>query len=1453
MIKKRCCFRKILHIPVLSGIVLFSSLSLPSSLLAADKKPQQEQDGYTINFENVSIKEFIKFISKISKTNFIYNEDELNFNVTIISEDETSLSNVMSALVQVLRIHDLMLIEEDQNFLIYKNSSVKQIPVVIGEDTSFEGERKPAMATKVFQIQSGEPARFAALITPLLSNQALVEVSTETRQLIITDTYASLEGVADLLRQIDIVGAPFEMQAFEVQNLEASSLTTVAKEVTKLFAGDTPLLMIPQIQTNIIYVISTPPTVKKTIDILSDLDRPPLSIFKAKHIDASNVLSYVIKRGKKAEILKTLSQIIQESSNQGFDSEMLEEMVQKAKYIPQTHSLMFIGPAKDIAILHQLLSQIDQAGAEQAKLTHTAFYLFDTESIPLEELENVLDEIQDHFENEDLAHPHLIEAIKSAKPLPQINAILFIADTKTISELKSLLESIQRSYDHEMQLSGPMRFLIYPIREAHEEQIRKSLHQLADSLESNDYTDDSLIQAIDSMQWLKSTNALVFTGHEKALEELQTLLPTFDVSPENSKSPLNQSTQFIAFHPTKATAAYVVRSLHDLGKSLQESKLDDPNLITSLLNAHGVESSNQVVVTGTAKTLEKVSHILQNLDQEHSSHIHAANTFTIPINHADKALIENSLDEYANSLPKGDSAREMIETMHWLPDSAMLVFHGPKSSMDQINKVIERVDTMANTSPTTSFALVKLQNASGEYVIKELRQTAKRLAAEKQTSTGLVDTLDGAHWNPNSNTIMLTGSKANIEKAKELITTFDVPSKTGEVPTTELVKLQYITPEEAKALLLGIADHATSQEGQTEFSKSLTKTINSIRVIPNTDAIQFVGPPTVNKKVEEWLKTLDNPDNAHAKIQHSKGSSFFIYHPKSASAKDLLARLSLIAQDLESNMPKNAQPPPLGSEDLAVAQTIKKARIIQESDSIIFSGPPQALEKIRNMLSHLDVGTKKEIPTTRPTPEGYQLYSPKHVPGSELISYVQHFEQHLIATGVREPELSETIDHLTYLQKTNTIIVSGDKNAIQRVLALLEQFDVANSGGPVTADDIEMIDDIGFLNYKIQYHNGSDIVESLRSIGLDLKTGKDDKNQPLMDAIQSVQWIEVTNSLIATGQPKVLTKLRELIEGIDIPLKQVFIEVLVIETNIDNMLDFGLRWSSQGKFKDQFAWGGGNNPSVADGISFSDNVNKITGIRSPSGTDIDPINSGYLGVIGDIITHNGNAYAALGSLLTALKTDGDITVVLNQKIITQDNRNSKIFVGDNVPFTGSLVTTAGLSQTTNANLEYRNIGVTLSITPFVGNNGVITLDIDEEISEESNTGTDSGGDSSSTQSVNGIRTSKTSMQTRVHVPDRHFLVLSGMIRNSTTRKKTGIPCLGGLPVIGAAFSETSKLVEKKNVVIFVKPHIIDSPQTYDKITQRQEEIFGTNEQCNQEDFQAGIELVRSPDDEEYRE
>lgn len=1288
---------------LLCPVIALSLTALPAFIESASKKTELEleSEGYTINFDNVPIQEFLKFISKIAGVNVIYDEADLNFNVTIVSEDQTDLNNILSALVQILRIHGLTLIEEEQNLLIHKNDDVRQIPTVVSEDYPLKGKLKPALMTKVFKIEKGNPAHIASLLIPMLSKEALVEVSAETRQLIITDVSSSINTIEHLLISLDAPQTPYDVDAYKAKFLPVSDLALLAKQILTPIADSKTLEIIPQSGTQTIFIISTPFLIDKTMSVLQDLDKPG------------------------------------------------------AMPIAQAH--------------------------------HNSFF-------------------------------------------------------------------------------------VYKVKEAPQEQLRASLSSLSQFLKASKSANEPLIQALDSAQWVESTNSLLFSGSPAALKELSDILVSFDTPGEEHKPTSHQSihrTEFLIYNAKQTSATYLKALILETAKNLKAGGLSDPSFLKTLESVKELPSSNQLIFTGTKSSLDKIPGVLENLDQKIESNLQTGtpqdkNVTFIPILNRPAKEIVSILHETALSLSKSNdqdpSLTATLKSASYTENGNTVILSGSPLSVEKARELIIANDTaQKHISSHQSTLFVPVLNRPAREIVSILHETASLLSKTATTDPDLLQTLKSSNATPSGNILILSGSPQSLEKAKELIGANDIVQKNLLTPEVFVYKLQYLSPADLKATLFGIAEYA-DPTGQSPDFESLQKAVHSMRIIPDSNAVQFIGTPQTISKLKDFLSILDSSENVKSQVTHQLGTNFLVYKVKHFAPKELLVHLKQIVREAPNQD--------------SLMKSVAGGQISPSSNSIVFTGSKADLDKIQKLLDGLDFGPEKQaIAAPIRQAEGYKTYKPVFVPGSELINMVKNFEQHLVASGVTNENLAEVIDHLSYLHRTNTLILTGKPGDIDQVVELLKEFDTQETASGrgvkvVQPGGVETIDDTGFLIYKLQHQSGSSIVQALTVISGDLiSQTAQKKNTSLAEAVKSTQWVEATNSLIATGQPKVLAKLRELIESIDQPLKQVFIEILVVESNNSDDLEFGLSWGTQGTVHNRFGWGAGNyssndlNPASGTVTGFPAALPAITSIGTtvdgttsgavlPNGQDIPPVLGGFLGVIGDVIWHKGKSYASLGSLVKAFRTTGTITEILAQKIVAQDNQNAKIFSGSNIPFTGSLVTTSGLSQTTNANLEYRNVGVTLSITPIIGDNDIITLDIDYELSATQNQGGGSSGSTTVQQanSVNGITTSKTSMTTKVHLPDRHFLVLSGTMQNSTTRLNNGIPCLGGLPLVGAAFSLNNKISTTNNVLIFVKPHIIKTHEEYSKITNRQEELFSNKNQANVEDFQRGLELVRSPDD-----
>ncbi len=1316
------------------------------------KAMHEEEEGYTINFNNVSILEYIKFISQIAQVNFTYQEADLNFNVTIISDEPTRLTNVMAALVQILKINGLDLIEQDNNLLIARAGTTRQIATVVSPELPLKEGKTPPIMTRVFKIKNANPERTADMVKPFLSIGAILEVSQETRHIIITDISQNIAEIEKLLVSIDAPKSGLEIDSYAVQNNNPESLATLASQIITPISEGNPLIIVPQERTHSIFVVSTPFLIEKTLAVLADLDSTPSLAHK---LTASNILLYHIQYKTPDTIQASISQIMQNLSQMG-------------------------------------------SSANQ-----------------------------------------IVDALKSMKYIRGSTALLFTGDPSALSEVNSLLKNIDVPYTSQELEYVEGGYLVYKIKYGDEEQIARSLEKFVNNLQSSDSPDTELIKTIDSMKWIKENDSLIFTGDQTSIEKLKQLLPKFDIPVQQGRTAgrLPISNEFFAYKPKNLLGEDLYKQIQATYKSLKESQLSDPSLLHSLQTAKWLPASETLVFTGTSESLERVHSLIKLFDELPESSAETPALFIYQIKNIDPQVVEQGFQKIVKSLPPESSLTRIIETGRYMHETRTYVFYGPGATIDRLKEILANLDQGNLDQISNTFYIFKPSYQTPSFIIEQADHTASEMQGSKLANVGLIKALKSGSEVSNGTAVLFTGSPQAIEALKEVVPTLDIPHDTPRASTEFFIfRPMNSTAQEVKDQSQNIA----SDMKNTQFADpTLIHTLENGKLISGGQALLYTGTKESVDKVKEILPALDV--NVDAERRGEKSDTIFkVYKIKHASGLYLIEHLQHLATDLDNS----------GSAEKGLIQTLNTARYIKENNSIVFVGSPQAVNQADALAAKFDIpgGKEKDIEPRKHT-SGYLIYKPQHLPGEELIQVLEEFETNLTASGIKEPDLFDVINHLKWMKSTSTIIISGNHKEAEKVLALLERFDTPKEGEKGKDALYASSNDISFLIYKLQYHSGQEIQEAVKQVGTDLAKTKSKGNEALAEAISALQYIEITNSLISTGQPAALAKLRELIKSIDIPLKQVFVEVLVVETTMSNALNFGLRWGSQGKYNNKFSYGTGSFPAETSGSGptdplgvFQQNLQNITAKNTPTGKYI-PFASGFdLGVIGDIILHKGATYFALGSLVNALRTESESTIVLNQKLITQDNKNSTLFIGQNVPYTGSTVTNTSSHITKSANIEYRDIGVNLSITPTIGQGDLITLAIDQNISEQVNT----GNSSVSSNTVSGITTNKTSTQTVVSVPDQSFLVLSGQIRNTTAKNRTGIPCLGGLPVIGAAFSEKETNKNTSNLIIFIRPHMIKSFDTYKEITENQEAIYKS--QANAEEFDAGLELVKTPDD-----
>jgi type III secretion protein C len=478
--------------------------------------------------------------------------------------------------------------------------------------------------------------------------------------------------------------------------------------------------------------------------------------------------------------------------------------------------------------------------------------------------------------------------------------------------------------------------------------------------------------------------------------------------------------------------------------------------------------------------------------------------------------------------------------------------------------------------------------------------------------------------------------------------------------------------------------------------------------------------------------------------------------------------------------------------------------VLNETRSLVVSDITANVEKVGDLLKALD---------TPNSALDIGQYAVKASNPDVLVAY---------AKEILAPLTADSPVQIIPQPGMNKIFIVGSPYLIQRTMQILESLDSGEITEVMNLPPQAMANNI-FYVYKLKYKNGQDIADAVHDIGVNLQYNGVG-NEELVSAIYSIQWVDVNNSIVITGTQEAIDKVVALIEDLDVAPDQIYIEVLIIDTTLSNSLDFGVEWIALGNEQNKLAYGTGLvGPPISDMLTQGARTALNSGVpnaaRPPPIGNLDvpmgaqfisgsPTDAAFgLGIIGNIIRHQGKSILTLGALVNALEGEGDTRIVLNPRIMTEDTREANFFVGQNIPYqtTSTIVRDTG---SVTQNIQYEDIGIQLRVRPQVGPNRIVTLEIDQAISEvlEKSAPTQLG--QVANQFVLAPTTTKTLATTRVHVPDGCFLVMSGHIRDQETDTRNGIPCLGTLPLIGPAFSTTSTSRSKRNLVMFIQPHLI---------------------------------------------
>ncbi|HSF21620.1 MAG TPA: type II secretion system secretin GspD [Burkholderiales bacterium] len=314
-----------------------------------------------------------------------------------------------------------------------------------------------------------------------------------------------------------------------------------------------------------------------------------------------------------------------------------------------------------------------------------------------------------------------------------------------------------------------------------------------------------------------------------------------------------------------------------------------------------------------------------------------------------------------------------------------------------------------------------------------------------------------------------------------------------------------------------------------------------------------------------------------------------------------------------------------------------------------------------------------------------------------------------------------------------------------------------------------------------------------------------------------IQADPTTNTLIITAPDAVYRQLRAVIDKLDVRRAQVFIESLIVEVTGDQAAEFGIQWQT-GSGAGQT----GSDSGVVGGTNFGGTGTNIVGIAQNPATVGTGLN---IGVARGTITLPGvGTITNLQFLARALERSTKANILSTPNLLTLDNEEARIIVGQNVPFiTGQYTTPSSTQVNPFQTIERRDVGLTLRVRPQISEGGAIRLVIYQEVSRVD-----------SDTNPAGIITNIRAIESNVLVDDGSIVVLGGLVQDSVVSTVEKVPLLGDIPILGHLFRYETRRQQKTNLMVFLRPYVMrDDTTARSLVTDRYDQMRSFEESTRQ--------------------
>jgi general secretion pathway protein D len=468
-------------------------------------------------------------------------------------------------------------------------------------------------------------------------------------------------------------------------------------------------------------------------------------------------------------------------------------------------------------------------------------------------------------------------------------------------------------------------------------------------------------------------------------------------------------------------------------------------------------------------------------------------------------------------------------------------------------------------------------------------------------------------------------------------------------------------------------------------------------------------------------------------------------------------------------------------QNVAAAQLVPILRPLIPQYGHLAAHPPSNLLIISDRASNVDRMAQIIARIDLAADQDYEVMRLEHASATEIVKLVGALNQGAQqGEGGGGPRVTVVAD-----ERTNSVLITGAKDERLRYRALITHLDTPLEEGGDTQ--------VRYLRYTSATELATKLQSQYSGTGAQAAAGKE-AAPPAQRGEIGIWADDSTNALIITAPPKVMKSMMAIIDKLDIRRAQVLVEAVIVEVSSDRAAQLGVTWAV-----------GGADLDNAVGVTKFPGTTGVTGVAGALlGGGGEDGSTSAANLLGNGLTlgvgklrDSGISFVAL---LEALESDGTSNIIGTPVLVTLDNEEAEIKVGQEVPFvTGSYTDTGSTGGAVNPfqTIEREQVGLTLKLTPQINEGDAVRLKISQEISSLL----------PSTAAVDLI-TSNRSINTTVIVQDNATLVLGGLIQDQVTETQSRVPLLGRIPLLGALFRADSTKKNKTNLMVFIKPTIL---------------------------------------------